>query len=541
MNKNDIVTLEITGLTNEGFGVAHCDGMAVFVPYSAVGDVAECRVVKVMKTYAYARLERIISPSSDRIEPDCEVFGRCGGCCFRHIAYEAELRAKEGFVKEAFRRIGGLDIPIEPIISAADTARYRNKAQLPVEEINGKTVCGFYSPRSHRVVSCSDCRLAPKVFSEIIGVILDYHKSCGLSCYDPESCRGLLRHIYLRRGHYSGETAVCLIVSEKTDAYSGLVPLLTSRFPDIKTVLLNINSADTNVILGNREYPLYGDGTISDTICGVNVKIAARSFYQVNTPAAEAVYRKAGEYANLSGDETLLDLYCGAGTVGLSMIRGAARLIGVEVVEEAVKNARENAERNGVKNAEFIVGDAGKIAKMLAERGERPDVIVVDPPRKGCDTLTLDSIVKMSPKRVVMISCNPATAARDVKYLAERGYTAQKACPADMFPRTQHVETVVQLSKGEIQSKKIRVDFSLEDMDMSGFQKGTTYGEIKAYVKEHTGLSVSSLYIAQVKQKCGIIERENYNKPKLENVKQPQCPPEKEAAIRAALEHFRMI
>ena len=447
MNKNDIVTLEITGLTNEGFGVAHSGGMAVFVPYAAVGDVAECRIVKVMKTYAYAKLERLAVPSEDRTEAGCEAFGRCGGCCFRHISYEAELRAKEGFVRDALKRIGGLDIPIEPIIPAGSVERYRNKAQLPVAEINGRAVCGFYSPRSHRVVPCSDCKLAPEVFSKITDEILSYQSASGLSCYDSESGRGLLRHIYLRRGHYSGEIAVCLVVSEKTDRYNELVPRLVSRFPEIKTVVLNINPDNTNVILGKRDIPLYGDGTISDSICGVGVKISSGSFYQVNTPAAEAVYRKAAEYAELSGNETLLDLYCGAGTVGLSMAKGVKRLIGVEAVEEAVRNARENAGRNGVKNAEFIAGDAGKAAKMLAERGERPDVIVVDPPRKGCDSLTLDSIVKMSPKRVVMISCNPATAARDVKYLAERGYAPLKACPADMFPRTQHVETVVLMSK----------------------------------------------------------------------------------------------
>ena len=447
MNKNDILTLEITGLTSEGSGVARHDGLAVFVPFSAVGDVAECRVLKVQKTYAYAKIERLLTPSQDRIDPSCEAYGKCGGCLFRHIAYDAELRAKETFVRDAFKRIGGLDIPIEPIISTGVTERYRNKAQLPVAEVGGKPVCGFFSPRSHRVVPCEDCLLAPEVFSDITREILNYQQVNMLSCYDEEQGRGLLRHIYLRKGHYSGEIMVCLVVTEKTNAYSGLVKILTDRFSQIKTVMLNINPDKTNVILGGRDIPLLGDGTISDSMCGVEVRISSQSFYQVNTPAAEMVYRKAAEYAQLNGSETLLDLYCGAGTVGLSMAKSCKRLIGVEVIPEAIDNARENATRIGIENAEFVVGDAGTTAERLAERGEHPDVITVDPPRKGCDQRTLDAIVKMSSKRIVMISCNPATAARDVKYLAENGYKPERACPADMFPRTAHVETVVLLSR----------------------------------------------------------------------------------------------
>ena len=447
MNKNDIITLEITALTNEGSGVARHNGMAVFVPFSAVGDVSECRILKVQKSYAYAKIERIITQSADRVVPDCDAFGKCGGCCLRHITYEAELKAKEVFVRDALRRIGGIYIPIEPILTTYKTDCYRNKAQLPVAEIGGEPICGFFSPRSHRVVPCDDCRLEPEVFSQISREILKYQKDKAVSCYDEEHGNGLLRHIYLRRGYHSGEIMVCLVVTENTDVYNELVPILTDKFQTVKTVLLNINPDRTNVILGKRDIPLLGGGTICDTICDVEVEISAKSFYQVNTPAAELVYRKAAEYADLDGSETLLDLYCGAGTVGLSMANGVKRLIGVETVPEAVENARANAERNGIENAQFIVGDSGTIAEELAKRGERPDVITVDPPRKGCDQRTLDAILKMEPKRVVMISCNPATAARDIKYLCERGYQAVKACSADMFPRTQHVETVVLLSR----------------------------------------------------------------------------------------------
>ncbi len=540
MNKNDIITLEISGLTSEGNGVGRFGGQAVFVPFSAIGDTLECRVQKVCKSYAYAKILRVISPSPDRREPDCEAFGRCGGCCYRHISYEAELSAKEQSVKDAFSRIGGLEIPFEPIIPSAQTERYRNKAMLPVAEIDGRAVCGFYSPRSHRVAECKDCRLEPKIFSEISAEILEYQRKNRLPCYDEQSGRGLLRHICLRQGHYSGEISVCLVVSEQTGAYGELSKLLTEKFPNIRTVVLNINREKSNVILGNQEIVLYGDGKILDEICGVKTELSVKSFYQVNTPAAEAVYRKAAEYADLRGGETLLDLYCGAGTVGLSMASGVKRLIGVEVIPEAVENAIANAKRNGVGNAEFIVGDASDIAEKLAKRGERPDVVTVDPPRKGCDRRALDAMIKMSPDRIVMISCNPATAARDVKYLCENGYRAARACPADMFPRTGHVETVCLLSKLNVK-QHIEVELTMDEMDLTAAEKKASYEEIKEYVLEKFGMKVSHLYIAQVKRKCGIIERENYNKPKSESAKQPQCPPEKEAAIRAALEYFKMI
>lgn len=449
MQKNDIVTLEVTALSNEGSGIARHDGMVVFVPFSAVGDVAECRILKVQKSYAYAKIESMIIPSEHRIEPDCEAFGRCGGCLLRHIGYTEELRAKEQFVRDAMERIGGLDIQAEPIISTGVTERYRNKAQLPVAEIVGKPVCGFYSQRSHRVIPCDDCKLEPEVFSDISREILDYQQKNSISCYDEQSGKGLLRHIYLRRGHHSGEIMVCLVVTEKTRVYDALTDILKEKFPQIKTVILNINSERTNVILGKRNVNILGGGKICDTICGVEVEISAHSFYQVNTAAAELVYNKAAEYADLKGGETLLDLYCGAGTVGLSIAKGACRLVGVEVIPEAIDNAKKNALRNGIENAEFIIGDAGTIAQSLAERGERPDVITVDPPRKGCDQKTLDAIIAMSPERIVMISCNPATAARDVKYLCERGYRAEKVCPADMFPRTNHVECVVLMSRAD--------------------------------------------------------------------------------------------
>lgn len=447
MNKNDIIRLKITALTNEGNGVGRHEGMAVFVPFTAVGDEIDCRILKVQKSLCYGKVERIISCGESRIDPDCEVYNKCGGCSFRHITYQAECEAKQGFVSDCFKRIGGFDLTFEPIKPSPIELRYRNKAQLPVSGDMGNVYYGFFSPRSHRVVPFCDCLIQPEVFCKIADEVIKYHNLNKLEAYNEQTNRGLLRHIYLRQGYHSGEIMLTLVVTRKTDAYNSLVFDLCERFPDIKTVILNINPKNTNVILGDEEILLFGNGTIKDTMCGNEITISSKSFYQVNTPAAEGVYAIAKEYAQLSGCETLLDLYCGAGTVGLSMADKVKKLIGVEIIPEAIQNAKANAKANGVENAEFICGDAGAIAQTLAERGEKPDVIVIDPPRKGCDTKTLDAIIKMSPKRVVYISCNPATAARDSKYLCENGFALSKGRAADMFPRTIHCECVVCLSR----------------------------------------------------------------------------------------------
>ena len=317
--------------------------------------------------------------------------------------------------------------------------------------------------------------------------------------------------------------------------------LLRERIPGLKSVMINTNRERTNVVLGKKNRVVWGQDYITDRLCDLDFHISPLSFYQVNRTQAERLYRQAAVYAGLTGHETLLDLYCGTGTIGLSMAAQAKRVIGVEVVPSAVEDARKNAERNHITNAEFFCMDAAEAAFMLRQRGEYPDVVILDPPRKGCSGELLRTVVQMSPKRIVYVSCDPATLARDLRILADLHYTPQELTPVDMFPRTAHVETVVLLSKGKIDSKKVRVEFSLEDMDMSGFQNDATYGQIKERVLQQTGLKVSSLYIAQVKQKYGIIERENYNKPKSENAKQPKCPPEKEAAITEALKFFGMI
>ncbi len=453
MKKNDIIRLEISGLTSEGNGIGRYEGMAIFVPYTAVGDVINCRIVRVNKSYCYGKIEEILTSGGSRIKPDCPVYYKCGGCSLRHISYSAELEAKEGFVRDAFTRIGEFEMLPQPIVGRPDRLRYRNKAQLPVCQTEGESRCGFYSQRSHRVVPFDDCLIQPQLFNDISREILKYHDSRRLTCYDETTGKGLLRHIYIRQGYHSKETMVCLVVTKATHDYDGLAELLPTLFPEIRTVLLNVNHKNTNVILGDENAVLFGNGMICDSMCSNTVTVSPHSFYQINTPAAEEVYTIAREYASLSGGETLVDLYCGAGTVGLSMAKNLGRLIGVEIIPQAVENARANAEANGIDNAEFLCGDAGDIATKLANEGITPDVVVVDPPRKGCDQPTLDAVLKMSPDRFVMISCNPATAARDCKYMCEHGYRLISYRPADLFPGTFHIETVALLCRQKYENE----------------------------------------------------------------------------------------
>ncbi|MGN1110208.1 MAG: 23S rRNA (uracil(1939)-C(5))-methyltransferase RlmD [Oscillospiraceae bacterium] len=447
MTKNDIETLKITALTSEGSGVARLDGMVVFTPFTAVGDVVEARLVKCLKSYCYAKIERIITPSPDRVENTCPAFGKCGGCTFRHISYEAELRAKDEIVRSAFERIGGLSPEFLPIIGSENSERYRNKLQMPLaKQPDGTLACGFFSERSHRVIPIEDCALQPKIFSEITRFALERMRELRISVYNEEKHEGVVRHIFLRKGHQSGEICVVLVARRKVPEFDRLARDLREKFPEITGVVLNINPDKTNVILGEREILLSGKSEISDTMCGVPVEISPKSFYQVNTPAAENLYCQAAEFAQPSG-KLLLDLYCGAGTIGLSMAKEAAKIIGAEIVPEAVENANQNAARCGIDNAEFICADAGQAAQQLAERCLKPDVILLDPPRKGCGEEALSACVSMQPERIVMISCNPATAAKDCRFLSENGYELQTVRAFDLFPRTKHTECVCLLTK----------------------------------------------------------------------------------------------
>ena len=547
LQKNQILTLHIERLSSDGSGVAHsADGEAVFVPGTAPGDEARVRIVKDCGRYAFGILDELLTPSPDRIPVDCPVAGPCGGCSLRHLDYAAELRAKQDSVLDAFRRIGGLEVPVLDILPSPEVDRYRNKVQFPVGvDKNGAPCIGFYAGRTHRIVPCPDCKLQPGVLNEIGNALCALFAQQGIRPYDEQSGKGLVRHIFLRRGAHSGQIMVCLVCTRaKLPHAEQLCTALREQFPAISTILLNVNAKNTNVILGGENHILYGPGYIEDTLCGVPVRLGPLSFYQVNTLAAERLYGVAAQYAQLTPDDALLDLYCGMGTIGLSMADQCRELIGVEIVPEAIESAKANAARMGkavAAKSRFFCADAGQAATQLAAEGLHPDIVMLDPPRKGCDEATLSAVVRMAPRRVVYVSCNPATAARDAAWLEKNGYHAEKGQPVDLFPRTKHVETVVLLSKGEVDSKKIRVEFSLEDMDMSEFQDGATYPQIKEYVLEHTGLKVSNLYISQIKRKCGIEVGKNYNLPKSEDSRQPLCPPEKEKAIREAFKYFGMI
>lgn len=535
--KNQEHTVTIEGYGEGGMGVARIDGRVVFVHGALRGEKCRVLILKTLKSVAFAKVLEVIEPSSERITPDCPYFPRCGGCTYRHIRYEEELRLKKQRVQDNLSRIGGSDVTVEEILGARDTLRYRNKAQYPVSKDGA---VGFYRARTHEVIECEHCLLVKPEADAAAEALREYMQSCRVAGYDEKTGRGLVRHLYVR-SNAAGESLVCVLVNgDKLPKEDRLVTLLRDACPKCTGIVLGTNTKKGNVILGDRYRTLWGSDRLEDTLCGKTFRLSVPSFYQVNRIQAERLYAKAIEFAGLTGQETVLDLYCGAGTITLALSDHAKKVLGAEIVPEAIDDARENAARNGVKNAEFFCGDASDVAKKLARENLRPDVITVDPPRKGLAADVVESIAEMQPQRVVYVSCDSATMARDVKRLADLGYTAQRACAVDMFPRADHVETVCLLSK--LQSKEhIEIEVKMDELDLTAAEKKATYEEIKAYVLEHTGLKVGSLYIAQVKQKCGIIERENYNKPKSENAKQPQCPPDKEKAIKEALTHFGMI
>ena len=546
LQKNQVLTLQVERLSSDGSGVAHSpEGETVFIPGAAPGDEARVRIVKDCKRYAFGILDEVLTPSPDRIPVDCAVAGPCGGCSLRHLDYAAELRAKQENVADAFARIGGLDVPVLPIVGSPEIDRYRNKVQFPVgTDKAGRPCIGFYAGRTHRIVPCPDCRLQPGVLNEIGNTLCAFFAEKGIHPYNEETGKGLVRHIFLRRGAHSGQIMVCLVCTRaKLPSADELCTRLKEAFPDIVTILLNVNAKNTNVILGSETHTLYGQGYIEDTLCGVPVQLGPLSFYQVNTLAAEQLYGIAAEYAQLTSDDLLLDLYCGMGTIGLSMADHCRELVGVEIVPEAIESAKANAARMGAAvsaKSRFFCADAGQAAAQLAAEGLHPDVVMLDPPRKGCDEATLSAVVRMAPRRVVYVSCNPATAARDAAWLEQNGYHAEKVQPVDLFPRTKHVETVCLLSKLNVKHH-IEVEITMDELDLTAAESKATYDEIKAYVLEKFGFKVSQLYIAQIKRKCGIIERKNYNQSKKEDAKVPKCPPEKEAAIMDALKHFQMI
>ncbi len=442
--KNQIIPLSIDALSSDGNGVGHYQGEAVFVPASAPGDVLQVRIVKDCKRYAFGIIDKITTPSPNRLPLDCNIAGPCGGCCYRHLSYQAECAAKEQVVADAFARIGDFALPVLPILPSPEVDRYRNKVQFPVsKDDQGHIITGFYANRSHRVVPCTDCKLQPTLLNQIANNLAALLEAHTIPPYNEETHSGLVRHLFLRRGTHSRQIMLCIVCNGAVLPQSDtIVAALTQKFPDISSILLNVNTEKTNLILGKENIVLYGKGYIEDQISGVPVQLGALSFYQVNTLAAEQLYAVAADFAALQSNDTLLDLYCGMGTIGLSMAHQCDTLIGVEVVAEAIESAKKNAAQMGIEKARFLCADAGKAATQLAVEGLQPDVIVIDPPRKGCAPPTLEALCTMSPRRIVMVSCNPATAARDAKYLAAHGYTLTKVQPADFFPRTRHVECV---------------------------------------------------------------------------------------------------
>ena len=572
-SKNDIVTVKIEDIGTEGEGIGKLEGFTLFVKDAVMGDVVEARLVKVKKNYAYARLEKVLTPSPLRVKPVCPYHKQCGGCQIQAMSYEAQLQFKENKVKNNLVRIGGFDrlfieSVMEPVVGMEQPWHYRNKAQFPVgTDKDGRIITGFYAGRTHSIIANTDCALGVEENEPILQKVLAYMQNEKASAYDETTGQGLVRHILIRKGFTSGEIMVCLVINGKSLPKEDRLVSTLREIPGMTSIWLNYNTKKTNVIMGTEGRVLWGQNTITDVIhrrsmeeinsgkdClrydskenapqGITFAISPLSFYQVNPIQTEKLYSLALEYAGLTGEETVWDLYCGIGTISLFMAQCAKEVHGVEIVPQAIEDARKNAECNHIENATFYVGKAEEVLPRLYEEEHIfADVICVDPPRKGCDEACLNTIIKMAPKRIVYVSCDSATLARDLKYLCENGYEIRKVRAVDQFGQSVHVETVCLLSKLHEAKHHVTVKLDMDEMDLTAAESKATYEEIKKYVAEHNdGMKVSNLYIAQIKQKHGIIERENYNKPKSEKGGQPECPKEKEIAIEEALKYFQMI
>ena len=572
-SKNDIVTVKIEDIGTEGEGIGKLEGFTLFVKDAVMGDVVEARLVKVKKNYAYARLEKVLTSSPLRVKPVCPYHKQCGGCQIQAMSYEAQLQFKENKVKNNLVRIGGFDqlfieSVMEPVVGMEQPWHYRNKAQFPVgTDKDGRIITGFYAGRTHSIIANTDCALGVEENEPILQKVLAYMQNEKVSAYDETTGQGLVRHILIRKGFTSGEIMVCLVINGKSLPKEDRLVSTLREIPGMTSIWLNYNTKNTNVIMGTEGRVLWGQNTITDVIhrrsieeinsgkdClrydskenapkGITFAISPLSFYQVNPIQTEKLYSLALEYAGLTGEETVWDLYCGIGTISLFMAQCAKEVHGVEIVPQAIEDARKNAERNHIENATFYVGKAEEVLPRLYEEEHIfADVICVDPPRKGCDEACLNTIIKMAPKRIVYVSCDSATLARDLKYLCENGYEIRKVRAVDQFGQTVHTETVCLLSKLHEAKHHVKVKLDMDEMDITSAESKATYEEIKKYVAEHNdGMKVSNLYIAQIKQKHGIIERENYNKPKSEKSGQPKCPKEKEIAIEEALKAFKMI
>ena len=554
--KNDLVTLEIEDCGIDGEGIGKADGFTVFVKDAVIGDTVTAKIIKAKKNYGYGRLMEVLKPSPYRVEPKCEFARQCGGCQLQALSYDQQLVFKTNKVKGHLERIGGFtDIPMEPIIGMDELFHYRNKAQFPVgRNKEGKIVTGFYAGRTHNIIENRDCALGVAENKEVLDRVIAHMEKYGIEPYNEATGKGLVRHVLIRYGYFTKEVMVCLILNgNKLPKEEQLVKSLC-EIPGMTSITINVNKKHSNVILGEEIRLLWGQEYITDRIGDISYRISPLSFYQVNPMQTQKLYAKALEYADLHGQETVWDLYCGIGTISLFLAQKAKFVRGVEIVPAAIENAKENAKLNGLENTEFFVGKAEEVLpREYKKNGVYADVIVVDPPRKGCDETLLETMIEMNPERIVYVSCDSATLARDLKYLCERGYELRKVCPVDQFGMTVHVETVVLLSHkkpdGHINVKvefgegegKVPLDNIAKRAEKYKPKERVTYKMIKEYIEAKYGFKVHTAYIAEVKRDLGL---PMYDAPNaVEELKQPRKHPtaEKVEAIKDALKHFEVI
>ena len=534
LEKGSVYTAVIDGYSSEGLGIARVNGAVVFVPHAVRGEEIDLRITKVMKTSCAGEIVKIHNPSPERMEPECPYAGKCGGCAYRHLTYPEELWAKRQRVQDALTRIGGLDLTVEKILGAKNPEHYRNKSQYPV---GADGSIGFFQARTHKVVPIRRCLIQTEAADRTAQAVGEWMRRYKISAYDETTGKGLVRHVCVRVNR-KGESLCCVVVNgNKVPREPELAAYVTAAVPHTVGVLLNSNTRRGNVVLGDKYRTLFGRNYLMDTLCGLEFKLSMPSFYQVNRDQAEVLYGKALEFAGLTGNETVLDLYCGIGTITLCLAKAAKRVIGAEIVPPAIRDAKENALRNHIENAEFFCGDAADIAAKLESDGLRPDVVTVDPPRKGLAPEVIASVAAMGPEKVVYVSCDPATLGRDVKIFREFGYEAKRAAAVDMFPGTAHVETVVLLSR---ETNPLTVEVRME-VETGEVKEHPTYKRIQEYVQEKYGFKVHAAYIAEVKRMVGLDMHKAPNAVEQKKHEYHPCPPEKVEAIKDALRHFGLI
>ena len=534
LEKGSVYTAVIDGYSSEGLGIARVNGAVVFVPHAVRGEEVDLRITKVMKTSCAGEIVKIHNPSPERMEPECPYAGKCGGCAYRHLTYPEELWAKRQRVQDALTRIGGLELTVEEILGTKNPEHYRNKSQYPV---GADGSIGFFQARTHKVVPIRRCLIQTEAADRTAQAVGEWMRRYKISAYDETTGKGLVRHVCVRVNR-KGESLCCVVVNgNKVPREPELAAYVTAAVPHTVGVLLNSNTRRGNVVLGDKYRTLFGRNYLMDTLCGLEFKLSMPSFYQVNRDQAEVLYGKALEFAGLTGNETVLDLYCGIGTITLCLAKAAKRVIGAEIVPPAIRDAKENALRNHIENAEFFCGDAADIAAKLESDGLRPDVVTVDPPRKGLAPEVIASVAAMGPEKVVYVSCDPATLGRDVKIFREFGYEAKRAAAVDMFPGTAHVETVVLLSR---ETNPLTVEVRME-VETGEVKEHPTYKRIQEYVQEKYGFKVHTAYIAEVKRMVGLDMHKAPNAVEQKKHEYHPCPPEKVEAIKDALRHFGLI